>query len=371
MAGLAPSRPASSCRHPASGYRLQVPQHPHGYPPRRSSELLTSFYGGSISAQPSRASSQRIRKKTLPTRSVSFRESDLTGGDRSTRRHYILRQRSAGGSLRLHKAEYIRFTSAAAAAAAGTPTPLHRLRMHSAEHAPPSLSRQLSVRTPTPLSRQNSSRSAGVSTIAATPSPARRSTMGAARRTAPPNRSFSLSDPRPAASGGGGWRAGIVKVIRARSTCSPPRHNSRSLEHNSAQWMSQEQANIDICVIGATPVVSPCPSVSNVCDPGAQGVVATGVRQSNYPGSLRDRRRRFAINKGCTVDDSDFPTGGSAGVSIARLQVPPLEVGMDTQRCRSASPAARAKFLADRERLADSLPDRLAVPTIQIGPHGF
>ena len=308
-------------------------------------------------------------KKTLPGRSVSFRESDMTNYSRCKRV-----ARSRPGSLRNSRPDYSRLRSGSCSNADSS-----HLRPDSLLQ--PTATRRSSFRTP---SRQTSiresrlaNRSAAASASVDIPSlpptsPHSRSVVvhripihlqqlqqEDSKKSPLYGRSASLSS-EPITRG---WRSSIAKMIRAKSTsgnsvsrsnaavdCSSPKSrrarppSSLALEsaqtsddgdnsHHSSQTSNalndNYEGHIDICVIQATPAASPCASIRSTLS-GDSLEMATIKNIPPYAPtkppsnmSVRDRRKCFARMKGQTIDHDH--TEGLLTIDTSFLAPPAIE----------------------------------------------
>ena len=376
-------KPSSVCTYPTrnSQSRLQVPSVASKacVPQLHHQRSLTNRYelfppddrASPVHREHNTHSPGQFRKKNLPGRSVSFRESDMTNYSSQGKRV----GRSRPGSLRNSRPDYSRLRSGSCSNADSS-----RLRPDSLPVA--SSSRRSSFRAP---SRQASiresrmTRAAGSSTGASgdvssalpPPSPHSRSVIvhripihlqqqqqqhDDANAKSPYYRSASLSS-EPMARG---WRSSISKLIRAKSTSgntversngadsSSPHSRRKRMQPSNLVSLDRGQtvesfdsggdnhsggaryqrhwsqatsvgsdnhgSHIDICVIQATPAASPCASIRSTMSGDSfelatiKSIPPLATFKPAPAMSVRDRRRCFARMKGQTIDhDNEAP----------------------------------------------------------------
>jgi len=349
-------------------------------------------------------------KKNLPARSVSFRESDLTNYDRCkrfartrpgslrTRADYFRWMHGSNNSNNNNNNNNNSGSSSVNGVSDATPgaglvghTPLalgSRRFSISTSKAP---SRQASIHDHhRSTSRSNPSdiyatsvpppspklRTVVVHRIAMSPSGVEAAGGGGRASKVMPGRSSSLVESTRA------WRSNIFKMMRAESaagggsatgagTGAPlsPRHKRKSPQihresfcaggdgsetapHVDAGVGNDSPADhFDICVIEATPAVSPCASIKTLDSDHFERSSATlaVVALTPSPSSaVRDRRKRLTRMKGQTIDHHDTASAfelldlaraDQAASSAKTLQVPVIDFGGPPvdPRCRSAS----------------------------------
>lgn len=340
-------------------------------------------------------------KKNLPGRSVSFRESDMTGNySRSSKRL----ARSRPGSLRNSRPDYSRLRSGSCSNAESAHLRPDSLPITSRRASFRMPSRQTSIRE-NRLAARRTSASAEIPSLPP-PSPNSRSVIihripihvqqqmqeDSANKSMYCRSASLSSEPMTR-----GWRSTISKLIRAKSTSgnsvgsnqessstsSPASSKNRRFKnqsslaidpyqsHSSRDRMemgenyptlsggagasaSGDKSHIDICVIQATPAASPVASIRSTLS-GDSLEMATIKNIPPYVSlsqdqassmSVRDRRRCFARMKGQTIDhdneiltiDTSFLAPPTIDYSGAGSSSSSLLSSVVDMRSRSSSP---------------------------------